>query len=52
MSSGAGCESTTAAGARGRIGSAEDVGHAICALIENDYINGTVLPCDVGLRLT
>jgi NAD(P)-dependent dehydrogenase (short-subunit alcohol dehydrogenase family) len=36
----------------GRIGSAEDVAHAICSLIENDYVNGAVLPCDGGLRLT
>ena len=35
-----------------RIGSADDVAHAICSLIENDYVNGTVLPCDGGLRLT
>lgn len=36
----------------GRNGTAEDVAHAICALIENDYITGVVLPCDGGLRLT
>ena len=36
----------------GRIGIAEDVAQAICALIENDYITGVVLPCDGGLRLT
>jgi NAD(P)-dependent dehydrogenase (short-subunit alcohol dehydrogenase family) len=36
----------------GRIGDAEDVAHAICGLIENDYIDGTVLSCDGGLRLT
>jgi NAD(P)-dependent dehydrogenase (short-subunit alcohol dehydrogenase family) len=36
----------------GRVGAAEDVAHAICELIENDYINGVVLPCDGGLRLT
>lgn len=36
----------------GRNGSAEDVAHAIVALIENDYITGVVLPCDGGLRLT
>jgi NAD(P)-dependent dehydrogenase (short-subunit alcohol dehydrogenase family) len=36
----------------GRNGRAEDVAHVICALIENDYINGVVLPCDGGLRLT
>lgn len=35
----------------GRNGRAEDVAHAICALIENDYISGVVLPCDGGLRL-
>jgi NAD(P)-dependent dehydrogenase (short-subunit alcohol dehydrogenase family) len=36
----------------GRNGTAADVAHAICALIENDYINGVVLPCDGGLRLS
>jgi NAD(P)-dependent dehydrogenase (short-subunit alcohol dehydrogenase family) len=36
----------------GRIGTAEDVAHAITALIENDFITGVVLPCDGGLRLT
>jgi NAD(P)-dependent dehydrogenase (short-subunit alcohol dehydrogenase family) len=36
----------------GRIGAPEDVAHAICELIANDYINGVVLPCDGGLRLT
>ncbi len=36
----------------GRNGRVEDVAHAIVALIENDYINGVVLPCDGGLRLT
>jgi NAD(P)-dependent dehydrogenase (short-subunit alcohol dehydrogenase family) len=36
----------------GRNGTADDVAHAICALIENDYITGVVLPCDGGLRLT
>jgi NAD(P)-dependent dehydrogenase (short-subunit alcohol dehydrogenase family) len=36
----------------GRIGTAQDVAHAICGLIENDYINGVVVPCDGGLRLT
>ena len=36
----------------GRIGSADDVAHAICCLIENDFVTGTVLPCDGGLRLT
>jgi NAD(P)-dependent dehydrogenase (short-subunit alcohol dehydrogenase family) len=36
----------------GRNGTAEDVAHAITALIENDYITGVVLPCDGGLRLT
>lgn len=36
----------------GRNGTAEDVAHAIAALIENDYITGIVLPCDGGLRLT
>jgi NAD(P)-dependent dehydrogenase (short-subunit alcohol dehydrogenase family) len=36
----------------GRNGSAEDVAHAITELVENDYINGVVLPCDGGLRLT
>jgi NAD(P)-dependent dehydrogenase (short-subunit alcohol dehydrogenase family) len=36
----------------GRNGSSDDVAHAIRELIENDYINGVVLPCDGGLRLT
>jgi NAD(P)-dependent dehydrogenase (short-subunit alcohol dehydrogenase family) len=36
----------------GRNGTAEDVAQAVCALIENDYISGVVLPCDGGLRLT
>jgi NAD(P)-dependent dehydrogenase (short-subunit alcohol dehydrogenase family) len=36
----------------GRIGRPDDVAHAICELVENDYINGVVLPCDGGLRLT
>ena len=36
----------------GHNGTAGDVAHAICALIENDYITGVVLPCDGGLRLT
>lgn len=36
----------------GRNGTAEDVAHAVAALIENDYITGIVLPCDGGLRLT
>jgi len=36
----------------GRNGTADDVAHAIGALIENDYITGIVLPCDGGLRLT
>jgi NAD(P)-dependent dehydrogenase (short-subunit alcohol dehydrogenase family) len=36
----------------GHNGTAEDVAHAIVALIENDYITGVVLPCDGGLRLT
>jgi NAD(P)-dependent dehydrogenase (short-subunit alcohol dehydrogenase family) len=36
----------------GRNGGAEDVAHAIGELIENDYIDGVVLPCDGGLRLT
>jgi NAD(P)-dependent dehydrogenase (short-subunit alcohol dehydrogenase family) len=36
----------------GRTGTAEDVAHAITALVENDYITGVVLPCDGGLRLT
>jgi NAD(P)-dependent dehydrogenase (short-subunit alcohol dehydrogenase family) len=41
-----------AGSAVGRNGTAEDVAQAICALIENDYISGVVLPCDGGLRLT
>jgi NAD(P)-dependent dehydrogenase (short-subunit alcohol dehydrogenase family) len=36
----------------GRNGTADDVAHAIGALIENDFITGAVLPCDGGLRLT
>jgi len=36
----------------GHNGTAEDVAHAIAALIENDYITGVVLPCDGGLQLT
>jgi NAD(P)-dependent dehydrogenase (short-subunit alcohol dehydrogenase family) len=36
----------------GRNGGAQDVAHAIGELIENDYIDGVVLPCDGGLRLT
>lgn len=36
----------------GRIGTAEDVAHAITALVENDFITGVVLSCDGGLRLT
>jgi NAD(P)-dependent dehydrogenase (short-subunit alcohol dehydrogenase family) len=36
----------------GRIGDPDDIAHAICELIENDFINGVVLPCDGGLRLT
>ncbi len=35
----------------GRIGRPEDVAHAICALFENDFITGVVLPVDGGLRL-
>jgi NAD(P)-dependent dehydrogenase (short-subunit alcohol dehydrogenase family) len=36
----------------GRIGTPEDVAGAIAALVESGYINGVVLPCDGGLRLT
>jgi NAD(P)-dependent dehydrogenase (short-subunit alcohol dehydrogenase family) len=36
----------------GRTGTADDVAHAVIALIENDYITGVILPCDGGLRLT
>jgi NAD(P)-dependent dehydrogenase (short-subunit alcohol dehydrogenase family) len=36
----------------GRNGRSDDVAQAICALIENDFITGVVLPCDGGLRLT
>jgi NAD(P)-dependent dehydrogenase (short-subunit alcohol dehydrogenase family) len=36
----------------GRVAHAEEIAHAICELIENDYITGVVLPCDGGLRLT
>ena len=35
----------------GRVGQPEEVAHAIRELIENDFINGVVLPCDGGLRL-
>jgi len=36
----------------GRNGSAEDVAHAVVAVMENAFITGVVLPCDGGLRLT
>jgi NAD(P)-dependent dehydrogenase (short-subunit alcohol dehydrogenase family) len=36
----------------GRNGTPEEVGQAIVALIENQFIIGVVLPCDGGLRLT
>jgi len=36
----------------GRNGTAEDVAHAISALLNNSFITGVVLPCDGGLRLT
>lgn len=36
----------------GRNGRAEEVAHAVVALIENGFITGVVLPCDGGLRLT
>jgi NAD(P)-dependent dehydrogenase (short-subunit alcohol dehydrogenase family) len=36
----------------GRNGTADDVGQAITALVENSFITGIVLPCDGGLRLT
>jgi len=35
-----------------RNGQPEDVAQAIVAIIENGFINGIVLPCDGGLRLT
>ena len=35
----------------GRIGTPEDVAHAVCALFENDFVTGVVLPVDGGLRL-
>jgi NAD(P)-dependent dehydrogenase (short-subunit alcohol dehydrogenase family) len=35
-----------------RNGTADDVAHAITALVENGFITGVVLPCDGGLRLT
>ena len=35
-----------------RNGTGDDVAHAICALVENDYVTGVVFPCDGGLRLT
>jgi NAD(P)-dependent dehydrogenase (short-subunit alcohol dehydrogenase family) len=36
----------------GRNGTADDVAHAIVALLENGLLTGVVLPCDGGLRLT
>jgi NAD(P)-dependent dehydrogenase (short-subunit alcohol dehydrogenase family) len=36
----------------GRNGTPEEVGQALVALIENQFIIGVVLPCDGGLRLT
>jgi NAD(P)-dependent dehydrogenase (short-subunit alcohol dehydrogenase family) len=35
-----------------RNGTADDVAHAIAALVENSFITGVVLPCDGGMRLT
>jgi NAD(P)-dependent dehydrogenase (short-subunit alcohol dehydrogenase family) len=35
-----------------RNGTADDVAHAVVALVENTFITGVVLPCDGGLRLT
>ncbi len=35
----------------GRNGTAEDVAHAIAALVENTFTTGVVIPCDGGLRL-
>jgi NAD(P)-dependent dehydrogenase (short-subunit alcohol dehydrogenase family) len=35
-----------------RNGEAEDVAHAVVALIENRFVTGVALPCDGGLRLT
>jgi 3-oxoacyl-[acyl-carrier protein] reductase len=37
--------------ALGSIGAPEAVAAAVCHLIENDYINGAVLPVDGGMRL-
>jgi NAD(P)-dependent dehydrogenase (short-subunit alcohol dehydrogenase family) len=36
----------------GRNGQADDVAHAVVAMIENRFVTGVVLPCDGGLRLT
>jgi NAD(P)-dependent dehydrogenase (short-subunit alcohol dehydrogenase family) len=35
----------------GRIGTAEDVARAVCFLLENDFVTGTVLDCDGGMKL-
>jgi NAD(P)-dependent dehydrogenase (short-subunit alcohol dehydrogenase family) len=35
-----------------RNGQADDVAHAVVAMIENRFVTGVVLPCDGGLRLT
>lgn len=37
--------------ALGSLGTTEAVAQAVCALIENDYINGAVLPLDGGMIL-
>jgi 3-oxoacyl-[acyl-carrier protein] reductase len=34
-----------------RLGQAEEVAHAVIALVENDFINGTVLDVNGGLRI-
>ena len=35
----------------GQFGTPESVASAVCHLIENDYINGAVIPVDGGMRL-
>lgn len=35
----------------GRVGRAEDVGHAVQFLMENGFVTGTVVECDGGLHL-
>ncbi len=37
--------------ASGQFGPPEAVADAVCHLIENDYVNGAVLPVDGGIAL-